>query len=165
MGANIKFNNKREINGELIADITAETSKLNGIIVPKSRVASMIDEFPILAIAAIKANGKTVMEGVEELRYKETDRIKAICEGLQKLGIEATNTKDTMVVIGKGSKTKVNGNVQINSNLDHRIAMSFLCLGLISENPIIVEDTDTINSSFPFFLDKMKEIGAKFEQL
>ena len=164
MGANIKFNNKREINGELIADITAETSKLNGIIVPKSRVASMIDEFPILAIAAIKANGKTVMEGVEELRYKETDRIKAICDGLQKLGIEVNNTKDTMVVIGKGSKTKVNGNVQINSNLDHRIAMSFLCLGLISENPIVVENTDTINSSFPFFLDKMKEIGAKFEQ-
>ncbi|MDC0457817.1 3-phosphoshikimate 1-carboxyvinyltransferase [Alphaproteobacteria bacterium] len=164
MGANIKFNNTREINGELIADITAETSKLKGITVPKSRVASMIDEYPILAIAAIKAKGDTIMEGVEELRYKETDRIKAICEGLQKLGVEATNTKDTMVVVGKGSKTTVNGNVQINSNLDHRIAMSFLCLGLISENPIIVEDTDTINSSFPFFLDKMKEIGAKFQQ-
>ena len=164
MGANIKFTNSREINGELIADITAETSTLNGINVPKSRAASMIDEYPILAIAAINADGNTVMEGIEELRYKETDRIKAICGGLQKLGIETIETRDSMIVKGKGSKNTVKGNVEINSNLDHRIAMSFLCLGLISENPIRVEDTDTINSSFPFFLDKMNEIGAKFEQ-
>ena len=165
MGANIKFTNSREINGEFIADITAESSILNGINVPKSRAASMIDEYPILAIAAIKAEGDTIMEGIEELRYKETDRIKAMCEGLQKLGIETIDTIDSMVVKGKGSETIVNGNVDINSNLDHRIAMSFLCLGLISENRIRVDDTDTINSSFPFFLDKMKEIGANFEHL
>jgi 3-phosphoshikimate 1-carboxyvinyltransferase len=164
MGANIRFNNTREINGELIADITAETSKLNGITVPKSRVASMIDEYPILAVAAIKAKGDTIMEGVEELRYKETDRIKAICEGLKKLGIETIDTRDSLVIKGKGSKTRVNGNVEIHSNLDHRIAMCFLCAGLISDNPIKVKGTDTINSSFPFFLDKMKEIGAKFQQ-
>ena len=165
MGANIKFTNSREINGELIADITAETSKLNGISVPKSRAASMIDEYPILAIAAIKAKGDTIMEGIEELRYKETDRIKAICEGLKKLGIETIDTRDSLVVKGKGSKTRVNGNVEIHSNLDHRIAMCFLCAGLISDNPIKVKGTDTISSSFPFFLHKMKEIGAKFEQL
>jgi 3-phosphoshikimate 1-carboxyvinyltransferase len=165
MGANIKFTNPRKLNGELIADITSETSKLIGITVPKLRVASMIDEYPILAIAAIKAEGNTVMEGVEELRYKETDRIKAVCEGLQKLGIETIDTQDSMVVRGKGCDAKVKGNVEINSNLDHRIAMSFLCLGLISENPIKVNDTDTINSSFPFFLAEMKKIGAKLEQL
>ena len=165
MGANINFTNTRKLNGELIADITAETSKLNGITVPKLRAASMIDEYPILAIAAIKAEGNTIMEGIEELRYKETDRIKAVCEGLQKLGIETVNTKDSLIVRGKGSNTKVNGDVEINSNLDHRIAMSFLCLGLISENPIKVDDTDTINSSFPFFLEKKKKIGAKLEQL
>ena len=165
MGANIKFTNSREINGELIADITAETSKLNGITVPKLRAASMIDEYPILAIAAVKAEGDTIMEGIEELRYKETDRIKAVCEGLQKVGVKTIETHNSMVVKGLGPQGQINQNIEINSNLDHRIAMSFLCLGLISEKPIKVNDTDTIKSSFPFFLDKMKKIGAKFEQL
>ena len=165
MGANIKFTNSREINGELIADITAETSKLNGIKVPKLRAASMIDEYPILAIAAVKAEGDTIMEGIEELRYKETDRIKAVCEGLQKVGVKTIETHNSMVVKGLGSQGQINQNIEINSNLDHRIAMSFLCLGLISEKPIKVNDTNTIKSSFPFFLDKMKKIGAKFEQL
>ena len=165
MGANIKFTNSREINGELIADITAETSKLNGITVPKLRAASMIDEYPILAIAAVKAEGDTIMEGIEELRYKETDRIKAVCEGLQKVGVKTIETHNSMIVKGLGPKGQINQNIEINSNLDHRIAMSFLCLGLISEKPIKVNDTDTIKSSFPFFLDKMKKIGAKFEQL
>ena len=165
MGANIKFTNSREINGEFIADITAETSKLNGITVPKLRAASMIDEYPILAIAAVKAEGDTIMEGIEELRYKETDRIKAVCEGLQKVGVKTIETHNSMVVKGLGPQGQINQNIEINSNLDHRIAMSFLCLGLISEKPIKVNDTDTIKSSFPFFLDKMKKIGAKFEQL
>ena len=165
MGANIKFTNSREMNGELIADISAETSKLNGITVPKLRAASMIDEYPILAIAAVKAEGDTIMEGIEELRYKETDRIKAVCEGLQKVGVKTIETHNSMVVKGLGPQGQINQNIEINSNLDHRIAMSFLCLGLVSEKPIKVNDTDTIKSSFPFFLDKMKKIGAKFEQL
>ena len=165
MGANIKFTNSREINGELISDISAETSKLNGITVPKLRAASMIDEYPILAIAAVKAEGDTIMEGIEELRYKETDRIKAVCEGLQKVGVKTIETHNSMVVKGLGPQGQINQNIEINSNLDHRIAMSFLCLGLVSEKPIKVNDTDTIKSSFPFFLDKMKKIGAKFEQL
>ena len=165
MGANIKFTNSREINGELTADITAETSKLNGIKVPKLRAASMIDEYPILAIAAVKAEGDTIMEGIEELRYKETDRIKAVCEGLQKVGVKTIDTHNSMVVKGLGSQGQISQNIEINSNLDHRIAMTFLCLGLISEKPIKINDTDTIKSSFPFFLDKMKKIGAKFEQL
>ncbi len=165
MGANIKFTNSREMNGELIADIVAETSKLNGITIPKSRAASMIDEYPILAIAAVKAEGDTIMEGVEELRYKETDRIKSVCEGLKKVGVQTIDTHNSMIVKGIGPQGQINQNVEINSNLDHRIAMTFLCLGLISEKPIKVDNTDTIKSSFPFFLDKMKKIGAKFEQL
>jgi 3-phosphoshikimate 1-carboxyvinyltransferase len=165
MGAKIKFMNSREMNGELIADIVAETSKLNGITIPKSRAASMIDEYPILAIAAVKAEGDTIMEGVEELRYKETDRIKSVCEGLKKVGVQTIDTHNSMIVKGIGPQGQINQNVEINSNLDHRIAMSFLCLGLISEKPIKVDNTDTIKSSFPFFLDKMKKIGAKFEQL
>ena len=160
MGANIQFSNHREKNGELIADITASSSSLKGITVPKSRAASMIDEYPILSIAATRAIGKTVMEGVEELRYKETDRIKTVCEGLQKIGVVTHETSDSMVIEGKGPNAKIIGNVEIDSNLDHRIAMSFLCLGLITEKSIIVRNTDTINSSFPFFMQKMNKIGA-----
>ena len=165
MGANIQFSNQREISGELIADITASSSSLKGITIPKSRVASMIDEYPILSMAAVRATGETVMEGVEELRYKETDRIKTVCEGLQKIGVDTHDTKDKMIVKGKGPNATIIGNVEINSNLDHRIAMSFLCLGLITEKSIIVKDTDTISSSFPFFMDKMNKIGAKLESL
>jgi len=165
MGANIKFSNRREINGEFIADITAVSSQLKGVTVPKSRVPSMIDEFPILSMAATKAKGDTVMEGVEELRYKETDRINAVCEGLQKAGVETINTKDTMVIRGIGNTSILKGNVEINSKLDHRIAMSFLCLGLTTEKPIVVKDTETINSSFPGFVNIMKKIGAKLKNV
>ena len=160
MGANIQIFNEKEISGEMVADITASSSSLKGITVPKSRAASMIDEYPILSIAATRATGKTVMEGVEELRYKETDRIKTVCEGLQKIGVVTHETKDSLIIEGKGPKAKIIGNVEIDSNLDHRIAMSFLCLGLITEKSIIVRNTDTINSSFPFFMQKMNKIGA-----
>ena len=165
MGANIQFSNKREINGEIIADISASYSILHGIKIPKSRVASMIDEYPILSIAAIKAKGDTIMEGVKELRFKETDRIKAMCDGLNLFGIETIENEDCMVVKGKGPDCILNGNVSIKSNLDHRIAMSFLCLGLITEKPITVENTDTINSSFPSFLKIMNEVGAKLNHV
>ena len=163
MGAKIQFSNEKEICGELVADITASSSSLKGITINKSRAASMIDEYPILSMAATRATGTTVMEGVEELRYKETDRIKTVCEGLKKIGVVTHETKDTMVVEGKGPNAKIIGNVEIDSNLDHRIAMSFLCLGLITEKAIIVKNTDTINSSFPFFMHKMNEIGAKLD--
>ncbi len=163
MGANISFTNRREMNGEPIADISAKYSILKGIKIPKSRVASMIDEFPILSIAAIRAIGETTMEGIEELRFKETDRIHAMSEGLKSVGIETKEKKDSMVVKGKGPDYFINGNVTIESRLDHRIAMSFLCLGLITENPIKVVNTDTINSSFPSFFEIMNKIGANFK--
>ena len=163
MGANIEVSNKREINGELIADISSSSSDLKGVKVPKSRVPSMIDEFPILSIAAAKAKGNTVMEGVEELRYKETDRIKAMCNGLQKAGVETIDDKDIMIVKGIGSNKFIEGGVEIHSKLDHRIAMSFLSLGLTSKKPIIVNDTETINSSFPNFLGVMNELGARLK--
>ena len=165
MGAKINFLNKREINGETIADIIAQSSILHGITVPKSRAPSMIDEYPILAIAASKAKGTTFMEGVEELRYKETDRIKAIVEGLCILGIKANETKDSISITGIGENSSIQGGIQLNSRLDHRIAMSFLCLGLITKEPITLKDTKTINSSFPSFFDQMNQIGAKLEYL
>ena len=163
MGANIELSNKREINGELIADISSSSSDLKGVKVPKSRVPSMIDEFPILSIAAAKASGNTVMEGVEELRYKETDRIKAMCDGLNKAGVETIDDKDIMIVKGKGRNSRIDGGIEIHSKLDHRIAMSFLSLGLTSKKPIIVNDTETINSSFPNFLGVMNELGARLK--
>ena len=165
MGANISFTNRREMNGEPIADISAKYSILKGIKIPKSRVASMIDEFPILSIAAIRATGETTMEGIEELRFKETDRIHAMTEGLKSVGIETKEEKDSMVIKGKGPDYSINGNVTIKSRLDHRIAMSFLCLGLITENPIKVLDTDTINSSFPSFYEIMNKIGANLKRM
>ena len=165
MGANISFSNRREINGEPIADISAKFSVLKGIKIPKSRVASMIDEFPILSIAAIRAIGETTMEGIEELRFKETDRIHAMSEGLRLVGIETREKKDSMVIKGRGPDYSINGNVTIKSRLDHRIAMSFLCLGLITENPIKVLDTDTINSSFPSFFEIMNKIGANLKRI
>ncbi len=164
MGANISFSNRREINGEPIADISAKYSVLKGIKIPKSRVASMIDEFPILSIAAIRAIGETSMEGIEELRFKETDRINAMSEGLRSVGIETKEKKDSMIIKGIGPDNSINGNVTIKSRLDHRIAMSFLCLGLITENPIKVLDTDTINSSFPSFFEIMNKIGANLKR-
>ncbi len=165
MGANISFSNRRQINGEPVADISASYSILNGITIPESRVASMIDEYPILSVAATKAKGNTIMRGIEELRFKETDRISAMCEGLGLVGVNTIENKDSMVIEGKGPNCSLNGNLIIKSKLDHRIAMSFLCLGLITDNPIIVEDTDTINSSFPTFLQTMNKIGAKLNQL
>ena len=165
MGANIKFLNERKVNGENIADISAKSSSLIGINVPKSRAPSMIDEYPILAVAASKANGVTIMEGVQELRYKETDRIKAMAEGLSSMGIQTENTVDSLTIYGKGTSSSIEGGVNIHSMLDHRIAMSFLCLGLISKKPIIVNDTDTINSSFPNFFDEMNKIGAKLNYI
>ena len=149
---------------EPIADISAKYSILKGIKIPKSRVASMIDEFPILSIAAIRAIGETTMEGIEELRFKETDRILAMSEGLKSVGVETKVKKDSMVINGKGPDHSINGNVTIKSRLDHRIAMSFLCLGLITENPIKVLDTDTINSSFPSFFEIMINIGANLKR-
>ena len=88
-----------------------------------------------------------------------------MCEGLGLVGVNTIENKDSMVIEGKGPNCSLNGNLTIKSKLDHRIAMSFLCLGLITENPIIVEDTDTINSSFPTFLETMNKIGAKLSQI
>ena len=165
MGANISFSNRRVINGEPIADISGKYSILKGIKIPMSRVASMIDEFPILSIAAIRAVGETTMEGIEELRFKETDRIHAMSEGLRSVGIETKEKKDSLIIKGRGPDYALKGNITIKSRLDHRIAMSFLCLGLITENPIKVLDTDTINSSFPSFFEIMNKIGANLKHI
>ena len=163
MGAKIEIFNKMFLNGEETADLKVKTSKLHGIEVPAERVPSMIDEYPILSIAACFAKGQTIMNGVEELKFKETDRIKETVENLNKIGIKANGTNNKITVVGSETNT-LNGGVEIDSKLDHRIAMSFLCLGLKCKKPITVFNAETINSSFPNFYSSMKKIGANFNQ-
>ncbi len=163
MGAKIKIINKNQMNGEEIANVIVKSSQLHGIEVPAERAPSMIDEYPILSIAASFARGKTIMNGVAELKYKETDRIKETIQNLNKLNIKANATNNKMIVQGVESDL-IKGGIEIDSKLDHRIAMSFSCLGLKCEKPIIVRNAETINSSFPNFCRSMKKIGANINQ-
>ena len=158
MGAKINIFNKKNNGGEETASIIAEYSQLKGITVPSKRVPSMIDEYPILSIAASCAEGKTVMDGISELRVKESDRIKIISNGLIKAGVKTIEKAESLTIYG----SKVVGGCSIDSELDHRIAMSFLILGLISKEPIKVLRPSTIETSFPNFYKTMIELGANF---
>ncbi|WP_425410089.1 3-phosphoshikimate 1-carboxyvinyltransferase [Hyphococcus sp.] len=157
MGADLSFDNKRETNGETVADIRARHSVLNGVAVPAERAPAMIDEYPILAIAAAYAHGETVMRGVGELRVKESDRIAAVEAGLTACGAEVSSGPDWLKVHGAAG---LQGGARIKTRHDHRIAMSFLIAGLASEKPIDIDDMTMIATSFPNFLDVMREIGA-----
>ena len=158
MGAKINIFNKKNNGGEETASIIAEYSQLKGITVPSKRVPSMIDEYPILSIAASCAEGKTFMDGISELRVKESDRIKIVSNGLIKAGVKTIEKTESLTIYG----SKVVGGCSIDSELDHRIAMSFLILGLISEEPIKVLRPSTIETSFPNFYKIMIELGANF---
>ena len=164
MGGKITVFNKRIVCGEEIADIEAVSSNLKGVNVPEKRAPTMIDEYPILSIAACFAEGETVMNGIKELRNKETDRIKETVNNLKKLGFEVKSTENKMIIHGM-KRRFIKGDIEVDSKLDHRIAMSFLCLGLLSKEPIIVKNVETINSSFPNFYKSMKNIGAEFDYL
>ena len=158
MGAKINIFNKKNNGGEETASIIAEYSQLKGVTVPSKRVPSMIDEYPILSIAASCAEGKTVMDGISELRVKESDRIKIISNVLIKAGVKTIEKAESLTIYG----SKVVGGCSIDSELDHRIAMSFLILGLISKEPIKVLRPSTIETSFPNFYKIMIELGANF---
>ena len=167
MGGAVALNNHRVESGEDVADIEIRSSNLHGIDVPKERAASMIDEYPILSIAAACALGKTSMVGVSELRVKETDRIAAMAEGLRRCGIDVHETEDSMTVTGYHNQYKPNeisGGITVASQHDHRIAMSFLTLGMVTKSPIIVEDVGTISTSFPGFAALMNRAGARIER-
>jgi len=157
MGAKIKIYNEKRVDSENTASIYAEHSRLSGIIVPSERSPRMIDEYPILSIAAACAKGNTIMNGVSELRVKESDRIKIVSDGLNKAGIKTIEKNDSLEVFGG----EIEGNCTIDSELDHRIAMSFLILGLVAKNPIKVLRPSTIYTSFPNFFDIMLNLGAK----
>lgn len=160
MGATLEFKNKRLQNGEEVADISVSYGPLKAITVPASRAPSMIDEYPILAIAAAFAEGTTRMEGLAELRVKESNRLEKIRHGLQLCGIRAEVEGDTLLVHGTGAAGKVRGGTTIDSAMDHRIAMSFLILGLRTEQPVYVQGIEPIATSFPSFFEVMETLGA-----
>ncbi|WP_118133382.1 3-phosphoshikimate 1-carboxyvinyltransferase [Oceanicella sp. SM1341] len=150
MGADITFENRREEGGEPVADLRVRHSPLTGVEVPPERAASMIDEFPVLSALAAFAEGPTVMRGVKELRVKESDRIDAMARGLEACGITVEEEEDMLTVHGRGPDG-VPGGATVASHLDHRIAMSFLCLGLGAQSPVRVDDASPIATSFPAF--------------
>lgn len=157
MGADISFINQRLECGEPVADIHVRYSRLKGIIVPEDRAPSMIDEYPVLCIAAGFADGETIMRGLDELRVKESDRIAVMVAGLKACGVLVAEHDDGMTVTGQ---TNVFGGAQIKTHLDHRIAMAFLILGLRADRPVTVDDGTVIETSFPGFRALINGLGA-----
>ncbi len=158
MGADIAFENQRESSGEPIADIRARHSVLHGVDVPAERAPSMIDEYPILSVVAAYASGETKMHGLEELRVKESDRVAATESGLVANGVDVTSGEDWLRVIGDGSPPA--GGARVKVEHDHRIAMSFLVMGLAAGSPVEIDDGAMIATSFPAFGEVMSAIGA-----
>ena len=158
MGAKLKIFNEKKVNNEVTASIYAEYSQLKGLSVPPERAPRMIDEYPILSMAAACAEGHTIMNGISELRVKESDRIKIVSNGLNKVGIETIEKTDSLEICGG----PIRGGCTIDSELDHRIAMSFLILGLVSNKPIKVLRSSTITTSFPNFFEMMLNLGSRF---
>ena len=160
MGANLSYENERVEGGEPVADLRARFSPdMKGIDVPPERAASMIDEYPVLSVVAAFAAGKTHMAGVKELRVKESDRIDAMAVGLRANGITVEDGPDWWTVTGLGHGN-VPGGATCASHLDHRIAMSFLILGMAANAPVSVDDGGPIATSFPIFEGLMGDLGA-----
>jgi len=159
MGADIEIRNRRVSGGEEIGDLVVRHSSLKGIEVPAERAPSMIDEYPILAVAASFARGKTAMRGLDELRVKESDRLEAVARGLKANGVRYEIEGDDLIVEGG----PVPGGGTVTTHMDHRIAMAFLTMGLVSEKPVTVDDVTMIATSFPEYQDLMKGLGAVME--
>ena len=161
MGADLEYENERVEGGEPVADLRARFSpNMRGIEVPSELAASMIDEYPILSVVAANAQGDTVMRGVKELRVKESDRIDAMATGLRANGVTVEDGPDWWIVSGCGAQA-VPGGATCASHLDHRIAMSFLILGMASKNPVSIDDGSPIATSFPIFESLMAALGAR----
>ncbi len=159
MGAEIRILEPRQSGGEVIGHLQAETSSLRGVTVPASRAPSMIDEYPVLAVLAAFAEGTTRMEGLSELRVKESDRLAVTAEALAACGAEVKTGADWMEVTGTGGRP-LKGGAVIDAHHDHRIAMSFLVLGLAAEEPVTVRGAEMIATSFPGFVSLMRGLGA-----
>jgi 3-phosphoshikimate 1-carboxyvinyltransferase len=158
MGGNIEFLNPRQAAGEAVADIRVQASPLTGIEVSAEMAPDMIDEYPALAVAAACASGTTHMQGLAELRVKESDRLAAIADGLRANGVEVQDGESDLRVRGG----PIAGGGLVATHHDHRIAMAFLCLGLAAEKPVSIDDGSMIATSFPSFFTLMNDLGAGF---
>ncbi len=161
MGAEITWENERLEAGEPVADLIVKGGSLRGVEVPATRAPAMIDEYPILAVAAAFAEGTTVMRGIGELRVKESDRLAAMAAGLGANGVKVEESAEGLVVHGCGHNARPAGGGTVETHFDHRIAMSFLVMGTASENPVTVRDAAAIDTSFPGFTDLMNGLGAQ----
>jgi len=158
MGADLTMTNRRDAAGEPVGDLVVRSSALRGVDVPPERAPSMIDEYPILAVAAAVAEGTTRMTGLAELRVKESDRIAAMARGLEACGAGVEELEDGLAVSGSAA---VPGGATVTTHLDHRIAMSFLVLGLASTAPVAIDDDAMINTSFPGFAALLNGVGGR----
>jgi 3-phosphoshikimate 1-carboxyvinyltransferase len=161
MGADITKLNQRVEGGEPVADLRIRAGVLKGADIPPERAPTMIDEYPVLAMAAACAQGRTRMRGLAELRVKESDRLTGTAEGLAACGATVTIEGDDLIVEGTGKPPQ--GGATIQSRLDHRMAMAFLVLGLATRDPVALDDARTIASSFPDFAPLMRTLGAEFK--
>jgi 3-phosphoshikimate 1-carboxyvinyltransferase len=157
MGADIETLAVRSDVGEEMADFRVRASALRGVEVPAARAPSMIDEYPVLAVAASFAEGTTIMRGLEELRVKESDRLAAVVDGLRANGVEVEIDGDDLIVHGKG---RTLGGGTVATHMDHRIAMAFLVMGLASEKPVAIDDASFIATSFPGYVAMMRGLGG-----
>ncbi len=160
MGADIVELDRRIEGGEEVADLRVRASTLKGVDVPAARAPSMIDEYPVLAVAAAFAEGETRMRGLQELRVKESDRLQAVADGLAANGVDHAIDGDDLIV--RGGAGTVRGGGTVATHLDHRIAMSFLVMGCASSKPVTVDDDRMIATSFPSFSPLMTGLGADF---
>lgn len=160
MGADIVERNRRLEQGEPVADLAVRASSLTGITVPPARAPSMIDEYPVLAVAAAAARGATVMRGIAEMRVKESDRIASTVAGLRALGVTVDEFDDGMTVHGVGGPLPAVSDGVIATDMDHRIAMSFLVYGMAAQAPVTIDDASMIDTSFPDFRALMNGLGA-----
>lgn len=161
MGADLAVSNIRDEGGEPVGDITARHSTLKGVDVPPERAPSMIDEYPILAVAAAFAEGVTRMRGIGEMRVKESDRIALMASGLSACGLAVEEETEGLIVAGAGPNRPPVGGVSVTTRGDHRIAMSHLILGLAADSPVQVDEPGMIATSFPGFIDLMRGLGAE----
>jgi 3-phosphoshikimate 1-carboxyvinyltransferase len=160
MGAEVALSNERVQSGERVADVRVGHAPLRPIHVAAERIPAMIDEIPLLAVAAAFADGESVIEGLAGLRHKESDRLSAMAAGLTACGVRASVAGDSLRISGEG---KVRGGTRIEAHRDHRIAMAFLVLGLASEEPVAVDSAGMIATSFPGFVEAMRALGANIE--
>ena len=158
MGADITVVNERLSGGEPVGDVHVRASALKGVEIPPERAPSMIDEYPVISVAAAFAEGRTVMHGLAELRVKESDRLAAVSDGLAANGVTHETGPDWLTIEGQDA---VEGGGTVQTHLDHRIAMAFLVMGLVSKKPVSVDDAAIIATSYPEFVPDMTAIGAK----